>query len=390
MPDRGRSSGRRSLPSFKSDADIRGTWSEGRTSPATWRRNRLKSIWGATTMGPESTDQTPSNETVSLRGSVPNISSYGSLPTPRHSRRRRTVIAGLPRLTDPPSDLPSAGFASAMHSPTFAPGILMRRSKTISTYDPAPSVFMGSEALATVLDEVPDTKLNGIRVWYSSFTSVDWMHDSIKESARLWRLRSRKSFRRSVRSALDRTIDWITVTIVGFLTALAAFFIVRLEQLLFDSKEGHCLDGWWLAERFCTRWQTWVETFESRNGQDSGKLEDFGIEYIVYTIMALLLAWISCLLTIYLTASPSFVSDKDSGVLGPDFPSTDESSKVAEVPTPKRKVLYFAAGSGIPEIKTILSGFVIHGYLGARTLFTKSVGLALSVGSGLTLGGIHS
>lgn len=31
-------------------------------------------------------------------------------------------------------------------------------------------------------------------------------------------------------------------------------------------------------------------------------------------------------------------------------------------------------------------GFVVHGYLGGRTLFTKSFGLALSVGSGLTLG----
>lgn len=31
-------------------------------------------------------------------------------------------------------------------------------------------------------------------------------------------------------------------------------------------------------------------------------------------------------------------------------------------------------------------GFVIHGYLGARTLFTKSVGLTLSVASGLSLG----
>jgi chloride channel 3/4/5 len=63
-----------------------------------------------------------------------------------------------------------------------------------------------------------------------------------------------------------------------------------------------------------------------------------------------------------------------------------------------------AAGSGIPEIKTILSGwwssfcitrllphttlegFVIHGYLGGRVLFTKIVGLTLSVASGLSLG----
>lgn len=35
---------------------------------------------------------------------------------------------------------------------------------------------------------------------------------------------------------------------------------------------------------------------------------------------------------------------------------------------------------------TLRQGFVIHGYLGGRTLFTKAVGLALSVASGLSLG----
>jgi hypothetical protein len=34
----------------------------------------------------------------------------------------------------------------------------------------------------------------------------------------------------------------------------------------------------------------------------------------------------------------------------------------------------------------VSAGFVIHGYLGGRTLFTKAVGLTLSVASGLTLG----
>lgn len=37
-------------------------------------------------------------------------------------------------------------------------------------------------------------------------------------------------------------------------------------------------------------------------------------------------------------------------------------------------------------LKNHLKGFVIHGYLGARTLFTKAVGLAFSVASGLSLG----
>jgi chloride channel 3/4/5 len=58
-----------------------------------------------------------------------------------------------------------------------------------------------------------------------------------------------------------------------------------------------------------------------------------------------------------------------------------------EAPTPEvKRVLYFAAGSGIPEIKTILSGFVIKGYLGSVVLFVKSLGLAFSVASGMSLG----
>jgi chloride channel 3/4/5 len=54
-----------------------------------------------------------------------------------------------------------------------------------------------------------------------------------------------------MRSATDRFIGWIIVTIVGFLTAIAAFLVVRSEQWLFDIKYGHCVSGWWKARRFC-------------------------------------------------------------------------------------------------------------------------------------------
>lgn len=45
----------------------------------------------------------------------------------------------------------------------------------------------------------------------------------------------------------------------------------------------------------------------------------------------------------------------------------------------------YACGSGIPEIKCILSGFVIRGYLGKWTFIIKSVGLILSSASGENL-----
>lgn len=38
------------------------------------------------------------------------------------------------------------------------------------------------------------------------------------------------------------------------------------------------------------------------------------------------------------------------------------------------------------QIKTILSGFIIRGYLGKWTLIIKSVGIMLSVSAGLSLG----
>ena len=49
-------------------------------------------------------------------------------------------------------------------------------------------------------------------------------------------------------------------------------------------------------------------------------------------------------------------------------------------------IYYSAAGSGVAEVKVILSGFVLHGYLGLRTLLLKVLALILSVSSGMSLG----
>lgn len=46
----------------------------------------------------------------------------------------------------------------------------------------------------------------------------------------------------------------------------------------------------------------------------------------------------------------------------------------------------YAAGSGMPELKTILGGYTIKRVLGIWTLIVKSATLVLAVGSGLCLG----
>ena len=50
------------------------------------------------------------------------------------------------------------------------------------------------------------------------------------------------------------------------------------------------------------------------------------------------------------------------------------------------KTMYLASGSGIPEIKTILSGFVIPHFLDFKILFIKAVGAVFAVATGMCLG----
>src|SRR5216110_584733 len=82
--------------------------------------------------------------------------------------------------------------------------------------------------------------------------------------------------------------------------------------------------------------------------------------------------------------------------LGADNRTTRDDDGAKRSPSPTQQydeslekpamTYYSAAGSGVAEVKVILSGFVIHGYLGVKTLLVKTLALVLSVASGLSLG----
>ncbi|GAA5977293.1 hypothetical protein JCM5350_002419 [Sporobolomyces pararoseus] len=300
---------------------------------------------------------------------------------------------------------------------------------------------------------------NGVRGWY------DWIHDAIKHSLRLRRLRRLKQtqgLRGWLKNSWDGAQGWLLVTLIGFVTACIAYAVIGAEMVLFDLKEGYCETSWKLAKRFCCpkednlfsfnntsslevpvalggfmlrgwnegrmktsgeaceNWKTWGQVWEDRTRQGDGAGSTF--EYVFYVFLAVLFSTTASALTIYFTSSTSVYSSKDSPSAAPTIPlpspeTPDSTSKnygatafsssaldghyphsrgSDEVPEPgeelgiprsrPRKTLYFAAGSGIPEIKTILSGFVIRGYLGSWTLAVKSIGLFLAVASGLSLG----
>lgn len=344
------------------------------------------------------------------------------------------------------------------------------------------------------------------RVWYDSYTTIDWTHDKIKESSRLRRIKRLKGWRGKLINTWDGLQAWVIITITGVVTALIAGAIVESEAVLFDLKDGYCSKNWRLAKRFCCPYggdQDWdhdptvsalafgngtttsaawpanrlPKTLAFGNGMlagwaapvagsprwrnlavpessdnncpgwvrwsellSSNGIDHWFTDYAFYIAIALLWASIASLLTLYLTSSELYVTKKGVPVQGEQerkstsahrlfdgaSSSASETSPLlsrstsrdatgtvraydaaapasaSEGATPSlaqaasddranaanapRKVLYFGSGSGISEIKCILSGFVIHGYLGFWTLFTKSVGLTLSVASGLSLG----
>ena len=60
--------------------------------------------------------------------------------------------------------------------------------------------------------------------------------------------------------------------------------------------------------------------------------------------------------------------------------------KELQTETPVGKSMYMAAGSGIPEIKTVLSGFVIPHLFDLKVLLVKATGSIFAVSTGMCLG----
>ncbi|KLJ11523.1 chloride channel, other eukaryote [Blastomyces silverae] len=240
------------------------------------------------------------------------------------------------------------------------------------------------------------------RVWYDQFTSTDWVHDSIADGIRLRQLRSRKDIRGRLLAWVDGAQGWILVAVIGCITACVAYFVDVTENAMFDVKEGFCTENWFfsrrrcclLEEQGCDAWLSWAEILES------SPIDRKWIDFVAFVFWAVVLAACSCVLTLLTkTVVPSSVSlstlDED---LGAEINSPGESpirdrKTSSSSQSPQRGIVaappmvyYSAAGSGVAEVKVILSGFVLHGYLGFKTLVIKTLALVLAVASGLSVG----
>ncbi|XP_048826153.1 H(+)/Cl(-) exchange transporter 3 isoform X6 [Brienomyrus brachyistius] len=213
---------------------------------------------------------------------------------------------------------------------------------------------------STHLLDLLDEPIPGVGT-YDDFHTIDWVREKCKDRERHRKINSKKkeSAWEFMKSLYDAWSGWLVVTLTGLAAGALAGVIDIAADWMNDLKEGVCLSSLWFnheqccwasnettfAERDkCPQWKTWAELIL---GQAEGP-GSYIMNYFMYTYWALTFAFVAVLLV---------------KVFAP-----------------------YACGSGIPEIKTILSGFIIRGYLGKWTLMIKTITLVLAVASGLSLG----
>ncbi|ORY89082.1 chloride channel [Leucosporidium creatinivorum] len=188
---------------------------------------------------------------------------------------------------------------------------------------------------------------------YDDFTTIDWVRDTLHERTRRQRDQSTniRALGGSVRAVGWRVVDagqsWFVVGVVGAFIGLNAAIMSIITAWLSDLKLGYCSQGWWLNRKFCC----WEMVEEGASGSCDDWKEWTGwlpVQWGVYVGLAGLFAF-TCA---YIVKSHA----------------------------------PYAAGSGISEIKCILAGFIIKGFLSFSTMAIKSVTLPIAIASGLSVG----
>lgn len=211
----------------------------------------------------------------------------------------------------------------------------------------------------------------------------------VKDSYRHRIIHNGKGIRNSIRSSFDSCQGWIAAAVIGTLTACVAFLVDVAVATVSDWKTGYCKTNVFASKDTCC-----TSRSPLRLSADTGETcadwtywsHNYWHGFGIYVGFALLFGIISGTVTLTtrraLPATAPGVGDR--GPFSKDGQhSNGETSKSA---APAGKSIYMAAGSGIPEIKTILSGFVIPHFLDLNVLIVKAVGSTFAVSTGMCLG----
>ncbi|TKA25073.1 hypothetical protein B0A50_06137 [Salinomyces thailandicus] len=199
----------------------------------------------------------------------------------------------------------------------------------------------------------------GRRVGYDDLTAIDWIYEYNKERIRLRQLTTNApGLLGQLKQVVDGSQLWIVLVATGIAVGSIAAGIDIASDWMGDLKQGVCSNvenggKFYLSRPFCCwgvnsyaqchDWRTWSTLMGVVNKGGS-----YLIEYIAFVLLSVLFAGCASVLV--------------------------------------NRFSLYAKQSGIPEIKTVLGGFVIRRFLGTWTLIVKSLGLCLAVASGMWLG----
>lgn len=152
---------------------------------------------------------------------------------------------------------------------------------------------------------------------------------------------------------------WLCLMLVGIVAGAVASVVDIATSWMKDLREGICPAAFYLNREqccwssndtifegaHCSKWLTWPQILGITADYS---FADYFMSFLTYIVSSLLFASLAALLV--------------------------------------KRFAPHARGSGIPEVKTILSGFVIKGYLGKWTFTVKSICMVLVVAAGLSLG----
>ena len=210
---------------------------------------------------------------------------------------------------------------------------------------------------------IPDPSV--LKRRYEDYTTIDWVQDAARARERKkndsdasfsgresyedrWMLPVfRNKFMRPICNLIAKAYDnartWVVLTIIGVVIGTTSAFMGIVTEFLSDLRLGYCSKSWYLNLNFCC-----LET-DTEFCEDWNRWSDFSpFRYLIFALFAALFSSTCAFLVKYFAK--------------------------------------YAAGSGVSEIKVIISGFIIHGFLGVRTFIIKAVGLPLAIASGLSVG----
>ena len=212
----------------------------------------------------------------------------------------------------------------------------------------------------------------------------------VKDSFRKRALLGQPGLRYRLLRAWDGAQGWVAVAAIGVLTACVAFCVDVAEATVSDWKEGYCARNPFLNREGCCTGEGPGAAAALSDGIGAQKVE-LGAQCAEWTNWSELYApafgiYVGFALLFGLVAGCVTMLTKSTLTAAEPTESLSGSAKKPADPLREGKTIYLAAGSGIPEIKTILAGFVIPHILDVKVLVVKAVGATFAVATGMCLG----